>query len=138
MDSAFSVLLWIVRLAFLGLLYGFLIRAFASVQRALADERAAVRPAGLAVLVARPGGARHPLRAVNAIGRDPGGDVVLRDDAASARHAVIELVAGEWWVEDAGSTNGTRVNGHPVGSRTRLRYGDEVTIARTTLRLEQA
>ena len=138
MEPAFVVLLWAVRLAFLGLLYAFLARAFARIQQAMAEERVEARPAGLAVLVGRPGGSRHPLRAVSAIGRDPGADVVLRDDAASLRHAVVELVAGEWWVEDAGSTNGTLLNGAQLRARTRLRYGDELEIGRTTLRLEQA
>ncbi len=98
--------------------------------------RVAARVTGLALLVAKPGGGRHALGAVNAIGRDPGCDVVVRDEAASARHATVTLVAGEWWVQDDGSTNGTRVNDAPLLGRAQLRYGDEVGIGRTTLRLE--
>lgn len=136
MEPAFTLTLWLVRLVFLALLYGFLARSFARVQQSLEDERSQARPAGLAVLVARPGGTRHSLRAVSAIGRDPGCDVVLRDEAASLRHAVIELVAGDWWVEDSGSTNGTLLNGAPLRGRALLRYGDELGVGRTTLRLE--
>ena len=136
LEGAFAVALWAVRLAFLALLYGFLARAFAALQRALAAERAqAARPAGIAELVAR-SAERFPLRAVSSLGRDPGCDVVLRDDAASSRHALLTFDAGEWWVEDLESRNGTLVNGAAVRGRARLGYGDVLTIGRTELRLE--
>ena len=83
-------------------------------------------------------GERMPLRAVNSIGRDAGNDVVLNDEAASARHALLEFADGEWWVEDSGSTNGTLVNGESIRSRERLQYGDELAVGRVALRLEQA
>src|SRR5207253_10520105 len=102
---------------FLVLLYLFLIRVFSSLQRSLATENAvAARPIGIAHLVvqrtvrgAHRVGDRLPLRAVNALGRDAGNDIVINDEAASARHALVEFAEGEWWVEDTGSTNGTVV-----------------------------
>jgi len=144
-EITFAVLLWGVRIAFLVLLYLFLIRVFSSLQRSLATENAvAARPTGIAHLVvqrtvrgAHRVGDRLPLRAVNALGRDAGNDIVINDDAASARHALVEFADGEWWVEDAGSTNGTVVNGEVVRSRERLHYGDELAIGRVALRLEQ-
>jgi len=42
MEVTFAVILWAVRIAFLVLLYLFLIRSFRALQRALADERTAV------------------------------------------------------------------------------------------------
>lgn len=145
MEITFAVLLWGVRIAFLVLLYIFLIRAFSALQRALATENVlAARPSGIAFLVVQRTvrgaprvGDRLPLRAVNAIGRDAGNDIVINDEAASARHALVEFADGEWWVEDSGSTNGTLVNGEVVRSRERLQYGDEVGIGRVALRLEQ-
>ena len=145
MEITFTVLLWAVRIAFLVLLYVFLIRVFGSLQRALASETAtAARASGLAFLVVQRSvrgaarvGERMPLRAVNALGRDAGNDIVINDEAASARHALVEFADGEWWVEDAGSTNGTIVNGEVVRSRERLHYGDELAIGRVALRLEQ-
>jgi len=145
MEITFGVLLWAVRIAFLVLLYLFLIRAFAALQAALASEEAvAARPSGIAHLVVQRSvrgaprvGERLPLRAVNAIGRDAGNDVVLNDEAASAKHALLEFAEGEWWIEDSGSTNGTLVNGEAVRSRERVQYGDEVAIGRVALRLEQ-
>jgi FHA domain-containing protein len=144
-EITFAVLLWGVRIAFMVVLYLLLIRAFGALQRSLASEtQLAARPLGIAFLVVQKSvrgaprvGDRLPLRAVNAIGRDAGNDVVVNDEAASARHALVEFADGEWWVEDAGSTNGTLVNGETVRSRERLQYGDELGIGRVALRLEQ-
>lgn len=146
MEITFAVLLWAVRIAFLALLYLFLIRAFGALHRALADERVAVsaRAVGLAALAVtashaggpRPG-ERLPLRAVSSIGRDAGNDVVLQDEAASARHAIVSFADGEWWLEDAGSTNGTLLNGTRIWEKQRLQYGDEIQVGRIGLRLER-
>jgi pSer/pThr/pTyr-binding forkhead associated (FHA) protein len=147
MEITFAVILWAVRIAFLVLLYVFLIRSFRALQRALADERAAVaaRQLGLAALVVTrshgggpPVGERLPLRAVSSVGRDAGNDIVLNDEAASAKHAIVSFADGEWWLEDAGSTNGTVLNGSRIWDRERFHYGDEVTVGRIALRLERA
>src|SRR5205807_331407 len=103
-------------IAFLLLLYVFLFRSFGSLQRALATERSQARALGTLVVERSPGktprvGERLPLRATNAIGRDAGNDIAVPDEAASARHAVLEQRDEEWWIEDLGSTNGTLVNG---------------------------
>lgn len=146
MELTFAVLLWGLRIAFLVLLYVFLIRAFRTIHGALADERttAAARQIGLATLVVVRShgggpkvGARLPLRAVSSVGRDAANDVVLNDEAASAKHAIVSYADGEWWLEDAGSTNGTLLNGSRVQDKERLRYGDELSIGRIALRLER-
>jgi len=144
MELTFAVLLWGVRVGFLVLLYLFLFRAFAALQRALATESAQSGRSGIAFLVVQRSvkgaprvGDRLPLRAVNAIGRDAGNDLVIHDEAASLKHALVEFADGEWWIEDAGSTNGTLVNGVVVRARERLAYGDELGIGRVALRLEQ-
>ena len=147
MEVTFAVILWAVRIAFLVLLYLFLIRSFRALQRALADERTAVaaRQVGLAALVVTRShgggprvGARMPLRAVSSVGRDAGNDIVLNDEAASAKHAIVSFADGEWWLEDAGSTNGTVLNGSRIWDRERFQYGDEVAVGRIALRLERA
>lgn len=50
----------------------------------------------------------------------------------SRRHALMSLVEGYLYIEDLGSTNGTRINGYQLTSkqRYRLRDGDEVEFAR--------
>lgn len=144
MEITFAVLLWAVRIAFLVVLYLFLIRAFGALQRALATETAVGARSGIGHLVVRRSikgaarvGERLPLRAINSIGRDAGNDIVINDEAASAKHALLEFADGEWWIEDAGSTNGTVINGELVRARERIQYGDEVGIGRVALRLEQ-
>ena len=147
MELTFAVILWAVRIAFLVLLYLFLIRSFRALQRALADERTAVaaRQVGLAALVVTRShgggprvGERMPLRAVSSVGRDAGNDIVLNDEAASAKHAIVSFADGEWWLEDAGSTNGILLNGSWIWDRERFHYGDEIAVGRIALRLERA
>jgi pSer/pThr/pTyr-binding forkhead associated (FHA) protein len=147
MELTFAVILWAVRIAFLVLIYLFLIRSFRALQRALADERTAVaaRQVGLAALVVTRShgggprvGERMPLRAVSSVGRDAGNDIVLNDEAASAKHAIVSFADGEWWLEDAGSTNGTLLNGSRIWDRERFHYGDEIAVGRIALRLERA
>ncbi|HZW73968.1 MAG TPA: FHA domain-containing protein, partial [Caldimonas sp.] len=43
------------------------------------------------------------------IGKEPGCDIVVNGLYASRRHCEIWLERGSWWVTDAGSTNGLRV-----------------------------
>ena len=147
MELTFAVILWGIRIAFLLLLYLFLIRAFGALHRALVDERMAVvaRQVGLAALVVTRShgggprvGERMPLRAVSSVGRDAGNEVVLNDEAASAKHAIVSFADGEWWLEDAGSTNGTLLNGSRIWDKERFHYGDEVAVGRIALRLERA
>jgi pSer/pThr/pTyr-binding forkhead associated (FHA) protein len=61
------------------------------------------------------------------IGRDPKSDIFLNDITVSRNHAMVTCVADEVSVSDAGSTNGTYVNGEIVES-ARLRDGDVVQI----------
>jgi len=141
-EITFSVLLWSVRIAFLLVLYLFLFRAFRVLHKAMDVERAAGRPLGTLVVERSPSrtprvGERLALRATNAIGRDAVNDIALPDEAASARHAVLEQRDEEWWIEDLGSTNGTLVNGTRIEKRERVRFGDEIAIGRVALRLER-
>lgn len=55
----------------------------------------------------------------------------------SRRHAVIRQHEGNLYLEDLGSTNGTRINGFQLTARRRyrLRDGDEIEFARLTTRL---
>jgi hypothetical protein len=55
------------------------------------------------------------------------------DDFVSSRHAVVASDAEGLWVEDAGSTNGTFVNGARLTTRRLLQAGDVVRIGKTDL-----
>jgi len=62
------------------------------------------------------------------LGRDPGGaGVKIADRRCSRRHAAVYKRAGEWYVKDLGSKNGTWVNGRRI-SETALQRGDNLRI----------
>jgi hypothetical protein len=142
MDAGLNVVLWIVRIAFLLLLWvalGLMARALVRDVRAAARNPAAAL--GRLVVVASPGtptpGTVIPLDAVTTLGRDLGSSVVLGDPYASTQHAVLTFRGRAWYVEDLGSTNGTFVGGAPVAGLTVIGYGDEIQIGETRLRLER-
>ena len=58
------------------------------------------------------------------------------DTTVSSRHARIDSRADGLWVEDAGSTNGTFVNGARVTSARLLQPGDVIRIGHTDLLVE--
>jgi pSer/pThr/pTyr-binding forkhead associated (FHA) protein len=58
------------------------------------------------------------------------------DSTVSSRHATIDSRADGLWVEDAGSTNGTFVNGARVTSARQLQPGDVIRIGHTDLLVE--
>lgn len=142
--DAFTVSLWVLRIAFVVLIYLF----FFFVVRALwRDLRTTIAGAGQAlgrlVVVAAPEGRPAPgtslaLDAVNTIGRDVNNSVVIDDSFVSAEHALLTFRGRAWYVEDRGSTNGTWLNGQRVESYLPLGYGDELQIGQVRLRLERA
>lgn len=105
-----------------------------------ADVQAARRSAGLAQPrlvvessdVLRPG-IPFTIGSGLTIGRTTDNDVVLDEGVVSGRHA--RVVAPSTLVDD-GSTNGTLVNGQPVGGRARLHDGDRVQVGSTVFRFE--
>ena len=68
-------------------------------------------------------------RATLTIGRDPSCDIFLNDITVSRQHATLSRSDDEVAVEDAGSLNGTYVNGVSV-SRVVLRPGDLLQVGR--------
>jgi hypothetical protein len=72
------------------------------------------------------------------VGRGGQNDLVLTgDDFASARHARIYPQDGEWFVEDLGSTNGTFIGPSRLTQPTRLEAGVPVRVGRTVLELRR-
>lgn len=61
------------------------------------------------------------------IGRKPDNDVSLDHHAVSGYHAQIITLLNDSFVEDLGSTNGTRVNDTPIRKRA-LKEGDTISI----------
>ncbi len=92
----------------------------------------------LAVTSGPHAGAVFPLRAGAVIGRDPKADVAVpADTKASRAHArLVADATGAFAIEDAGSTNGTFVNGQRIAGRQPLVAGDAVTVGTTAFRVE--
>ena len=72
----------------------------------------------------------------NVVGRDPEGQMVLSDDAASRRHALIRNEQGNIMVFDLGSRTGTQVDGESLGGLV-LSAGNTITLGTTEMVLMQ-
>ncbi len=66
------------------------------------------------------------------IGRKPENDLVLDDESASGHHARIVQIQAVFFIEDAGSSNGTFANGKKT-DRKQLINGDQITIGQHAL-----
>jgi pSer/pThr/pTyr-binding forkhead associated (FHA) protein len=63
-------------------------------------------------------GQRYTLRGreIVRLGRAADNDVIIDADTVSRHHAELRWQAGQWFVYDLGSTNGTTVAGAPVSA----------------------
>jgi FHA domain len=149
--------LLVLKLAFLVLLYGFILLIVRTATKDIggapqesivlgAAEASALRaehgqrPTRF-VIVTAPGladGSRIELSGSTIAGRDADSGVRLDgDDFASGRHARIDPRPDGVWVEDLGSTNGTFVNGEQITAPRLLQSGDVLRVGATELRLDQ-
>ncbi len=67
------------------------------------------------------------------IGRRSHNDIVIDNLAVSGEHSVIYTSAGDVYLEDLGSTNGTTVNGQPIKKHL-LQSGDTLEIGKYRLK----
>ncbi|GAB5440419.1 MAG: FHA domain-containing protein [Fuerstiella sp.] len=74
----------------------------------------------------------HDLETPVTIGREEDNVIQLNDERVSRVHAKLQEDHGQIILTDLNSTNGSRVNGHPVQLRV-LQPGDHVQIGRCTL-----
>ena len=81
----------------------------------------------LKVMLPEAGEVTHELMdEVVSLGRVSDNTIQVEDGSVSSRHAQLSLVeGGNYYLQDLGSTNGTRVNGAPV-SESPLRNGDRI------------
>ena len=153
--------LLVLKIAFLVLLYLFVVRVIRSAGRERQEPSqdsmiltpAAAAAAGLGrgkkgrrsvrlVVKRSPSledGAEFPLNSAPVtVGRGGQNDLVLTgDEFASARHARIEVRGDGAWVQDLESTNGTYVNGARVAGAQRLTAGDVLRVGETDLVVEE-
>jgi pSer/pThr/pTyr-binding forkhead associated (FHA) protein len=107
-----------------------------------AELRAAALPIGTRLTVRRSPalaeGTGLDVQGTMRIGRGAEADVKLdADTTVSSRHATVTRRSDGLWVEDAGSTNGTFVNGARVTSARLLQPGDVLRIGHTDLVVER-
>jgi hypothetical protein len=79
-------------------------------------------------------GARYPLEGdLITVGRDASNTIQINDAEISRRHALLEFQGGKYVIKDAGSTNGTHVNGQRLASAYVLKPGDVVSFGETII-----
>ena len=76
------------------------------------------------------GSERQLVKSMTLLGRAEYCDVCVRSRIVSREHARILRKLTGYYIEDLGSTHGTRVNGVRIHHRAKLRDGDVITIAR--------
>jgi len=148
--------LLILKIAFLVLLYGFIVLVVRSATKGMdqapqesiilgAAEAAALRaehglPSTRLLVVASPElqeGATIEVSAPTVVGRDVRSGIRLdRDEFASGQHARIEPRSNGAWVDDLGSTNGTFVNGSKLKKGRIAKTGDVIKIGATELQVQ--
>ena len=85
-------------------------------------------------LIVQLGGGRfrdYDLGRTNTIGRHPDQDIQVMDPLVSKEHLVLEQLAGDWFLRDLDSRNGSWVNGERVRGRVRVKNNDRVKVGTT-------
>ena len=62
------------------------------------------------------------------IGRTAECDVILYEAGVSRKHARINVDGTGIWIEDLGSSNGTKVNGSTIDKKQPLKDGDSISM----------
>ncbi len=68
------------------------------------------------------------------IGRSSQNDLPIPDEQLSRHHCKIYFLAGEPWVSDLATLNGTQVNNTPITEAVLLKAGDTISIGDTALK----
>jgi len=72
------------------------------------------------------------------LGRSSANELCYSDDAGLSRQHLVVERAGEYWqVRDAGSKNGTLVNGFRISEARRLQPGDRITAGHLTIEFRE-
>ncbi|MBT4909746.1 MAG: FHA domain-containing protein [Microbacteriaceae bacterium] len=159
--------LFLLQLAFLGLLWAFIFAIvyalrtdlFGPARRRLDDEPTSAGPTPAAVKnplspsPSTPSGVASTLLVTSGpkegteielepdeqftIGRSADSSLVVRDDVISTHHARLMLWNDQWMIQDLDSTNGTFVDGKRVGIPTPVPLNTPITVGTTTFELRR-
>ena len=72
------------------------------------------------------------------VGRAEDCDLPITHDSISRQHCAIVRVGEQWYLDDLGSSNGTRVNEDKIGSRVELKERDIIKIGKARLTFHSA
>jgi hypothetical protein len=150
MPLQLDIFLLILRLLFIVLLYLFLMQVVIVITRDLrkssvasvnAVDKAPSVLGHLVVVDSGPSnimpGTRFDLAQQTTIGRGPTNTIQLTDNSISSEHTHMWNRNNVWYVQDAGSTNGTWVNNLPAIDALPAKVGDIVQVGYITFKLSQ-
>ncbi len=159
--------LFLLQLAFLGLLWAFIfaivyalrtdlfgppryrsddespVATKSGSERAPALSRASSAPSGLARTLTVTAGPKEGVELELlpeeqfTIGRSGDSSLVIRDDVTSTHHARLMLWNDQWMIQDLDSTNGTFLDGNRVSIPTPVPLNTPVTVGNTTFELRK-
>jgi pSer/pThr/pTyr-binding forkhead associated (FHA) protein len=145
-----DVFILILRLLFIILLYLFLMQVVIAITRDLrrtsvasADALNKAPPVVGHLIVVDSGpsnilpGTSFDLMSQTTIGRGPTNTIQLPDNFISAEHTRLWFRNGTWFVQDAGSTNGTYLNNRPAQEALPARIGDIIQVGFIRFKLAQ-
>jgi hypothetical protein len=145
-----DVFLLILRLLGIVLLYLFLMQVIISITRDLrktaaanADSIGKLPPVVGHLIVVDSGpskiapGTSFNLNPQTTIGRGPTNTIQISESFVSAEHTRMWYRGGVWYVQDAGSTNGTYLNNQPARDALPARVGDIIQVGFIRFKLAQ-
>jgi pSer/pThr/pTyr-binding forkhead associated (FHA) protein len=143
-----DVFLLILRLLFIVLLYLFLMQVVIAISRDLRKTAKTSEGSGnlalpvvghLIVVNSGPSsilpGTSFDLSPQTTIGRGPTNTIQLPDNFISSEHTRMWLRNNVWYVQDAGSTNGTFLNNQPAREALPAKIGDIVQVGYISFKL---
>ncbi|MBA2678541.1 MAG: FHA domain-containing protein [Ktedonobacteraceae bacterium] len=144
------VFLLILRLLFIVLLYLFLMQVVIAITRDLKKTATTDDATGrgspvfghLVVVDSGPSvvvqpGTRFDLAPHTNIGRGPTNTIQIGDNFISSEHTRLWIRNGTWYVQDAGSVNGTFVNNQPAREAMPANIGDVIRVGYIQFKLTQ-
>lgn len=114
------------------------IRFFLTIPDALPAPISEVAPLALVIQVGVGAGQVYPLENETVLGRGEQTTIRLLDTRASRRHTIVQKLPEGYQISDAGSTNGTYLNGKFLTGAAWLHENDVIAIGETHLKVIRA